>query len=451
MIADLRLDPRADIAISNAVSKMDGLTPPPASSAHVIASMVQHPILLTLGHRDYGLYTLGNGLSLIGFWVQRVAVGWLTWELTGSATWLGIVAFADLFPSVVVGLLGGVAADRVDRVRIILACQTVALLLAGLLGFLTLVDAITVEWVVAITFFGGMAIGFNQPSRLALAPRLVPSEYLATAIALNSMVFNTARFAGPAVAGLVIVWADLGWAFVLNAVSYLPLLLVLTVIRRLNPGIGRERESAVPRKTGAAIVEAMRHAARHPGLGPLLLLNLVFALSVRPVVELFPGFADTIFGGGADTLAMMTSGVGAGAIVGGFLLAGRRPGSGLVTLVLASSTLGLFAVLLFALAPSLWVGLLAVGLFGGAMVASGVGIQTAIQLAVEPGMRGRVLSLHGIIFRSGPALGALAMGAAGDVLGLRAPVVSGCLIALVVIAVLAARRRRIAAAVDPPS
>jgi predicted MFS family arabinose efflux permease len=411
--------------------------------------MIDHPILRTLAHRDYGLYTLGNGISLIGMWVQRVAIGWLTWELTHSATWLGAVAFADLFPSVLIGLVGGVAADRMDRTLVILSCQTLSMLLAFALGALTLTDAITVEIVVAMAFANGMVIGFNQPSRLALAPRLVPRERISTAVAINSMVFNTARFIGPAVAGLVIVWADLGWAFVVNALSYLCLLAALSTIRARNPSIGRDDGvSGARRGLVAEIGEGMRYAARDPGLGPILLLHLVTAISVRAVVELLPGFADRVFGGGADTLAIMTSVTGAGAIAGGWLLAGRPDQRGLVPIVLAASVLVAASVLAVALSGTLWVAYPALGLYGAAMVAAGVGTQTIVQLAVVPAMRGRVLSLHGIIFRGGPAIGALAMGAAGDAVGLRPPVVVGGAVALVVIAAIWMRRHAISAAVD---
>jgi predicted MFS family arabinose efflux permease len=411
--------------------------------------MIDHPILRTLAHRDYGLYTLGNGVSLIGMWVQRVALGWLTWELTHSATWLGAVAFADLFPSVLIGLVGGVAADRLDRTLVIFVCQALSMVLAVLLGILTLTGHISVEMVVLMTFLNGTVIGFNQPSRLALVPRLVPRERITTAVAINSMVFNTARFIGPAVAGLVIVWADLGWAFMVNGLSYLCLLASLTVIRARNPSIGRE--GGVPRARRGLlgdIAEGMRYAADDPGLGPILLLHLVTAISVRAVTELLPGFADHVFGGGADTLAMMTSVTGVGAIIGGWMLAGRRQEGGLVPIVLVASIVVALSVLAVVLTGSLWIALPALGLYGASMVAAGVGTQTIVQLAVPKDMVGRVLSLHGIIFRGGPAIGALGMGAAGDVVGLQPPVIVGCAIALAVIAVIWMRRRAISAAVD---
>jgi len=326
------------------------------------------------------------------------------------------------------------------------------MLLAAVLGILTLAGVITVEMVAAIAFLNGTVIGFNQPSRLALAPRLVPRERITTAVAINSMVFNTARLIGPAVAGLVIVSADLGWAFIVNAFSYLCLLAAMSVIRARNPSIGRD--DGVPgarRGLIADIAEGMRYAARDPGLGPILLLHLVAAVSVRPIVELLPGFADRVFGGGAETLALMTSVIGAGAIAGGLVLAGRRRQGGLVPVVLAASVLVALSVLAVALSGSLWIAFPALGLYGASMVAAGVGTQTIVQLAVAPAMRGRVLSLHGIIFRGGPAIGALAMGAAGDAVGLRPPVIVGCAVALTMIAALWVRRHDIASAVDRES
>lgn len=409
-------------------------------------------ILRTLRHPDYGLYTLGNSVSLIGLWMQRVSVGWLTWDLTHSGTWLGIVAFADLFPTVFVGLLGGVAADRFDRVRIIMLCQAVAMLLAVVMGVLTLVGQMTVGSLSVLVLLGGLVMGFNQPSRLALVPSLVPRESLTTAVAVNSIVFNLARFVGPALAGLVIVAADVGWAFIANAVSYLAMLAALAAVRHRNPGAGRDLSAVRPARSGlvADIGAGLGYAIRHPGIGPLLALHLVGSIMVRPVLELLPGFADHVFQGGADTLATLTSTVGVGAVIGGWLMARRTGTVGLVTLVLASTTGVSLGVLAFVATDILWVGIVAAGFMGGVMVASGVGLQTVVQLAVEPAMRGRVLSLHGLIFRAGPAVGALMMGTAGDFVGLRWPLAAGAVVGLAMAALVAMRRARLREAIERP-
>ncbi len=409
-------------------------------------------ILRTLRQPDYGLYTLGNSVSLVGMWMQRVSVGWLTWELTHSGTWLGAMAFADLFPTVFVGLLGGVAADRLDRVRIIMLCQAIAMVLAAAMGLLALTGNIGVGSLLVLVLLGGVALGFNQPSRLALVSSLVPRENLTTAVAINSIVFNLARFVGPALAGLVIVTADVGWAFVANAVSYLGLLSALAAIRHRHPGAGRDLSAVRPARSGlvADIGAGVAYAARHPGIGPLLGLHIVGSIMVRPILELLPGFADHVFRGGADTLATLTSTVGIGAVLGGWVMARRSGTAGLVTLVLGSTAGVSFGVLAFTATDILWVGIVSAGFLGAVMVASGVGLQTVVQIAVEPAMRGRVLSLHGLIFRAGPALGALIMGTAGDIVGLHWPLVVGALVGLATVAVVAARAARLRAAIERP-
>lgn len=413
------------------------------SSLRAVAALLRHP--------DYGLYTLTNGVSLIGLWMQRVAIGWLTWELTGSGTWLGIVAFADLFPSVLIGLVGGVAADRLDRIRVIMVCQGLQMTLATGLGVATLAGVITIEGLVLAVFVGGVIVGFNQPSRLALVPRLVPEEQLGTAVALNSIVFNLARFAGPAVAGVVIVASDVGWAFLANAVSYLGLLAALVVIRGRRPGAGRDPEAAGRERYGlvAEIGAGLGYVVKHQGLGPLIGLHLCVSMLVRPIIELLPGFADRVFNGGADTLALLTSTVGVGAVIGGWTLARRSAGTaGLANLVLVSVTGGTLSVLVFTATDVLWIAIPAIGAFGAFMVAAGIATQTIIQLAVDRSVRGRVLSLHGVIFRGGPAIGALAMGVAGDLVGLRPPLLVGCVLALGVLVLVVMRRDRIRAAIE---
>ena len=410
-------------------------------SEHMSSNTGFTSVLRILRQPDYGIYTLGNGVSLVGLWMQRVAIGWLAWDLTGSGAWLGAVAFADLFPSVLIGLIGGVAADRMDRIRVIAFCQSVSMVLAAVLAVLTFSGHATIELVIGIVFVNGLVIGFNQPSRLALVPRLVANADLTTAVAFNSILFNLARFIGPALAGLVIVASDVAWAFVANALSYFALLLALGAVRRRNPGAGRDPDAAVGARRGllADIGAGLSYVALHPGLGPLMLLHLMGSLSVRPIVELMPGFADRVFGGGADILALLTSTVGVGAMIGGWILASRRGREGLVHLVLVSAVGVSISVLGFVATDVIWVAVPAIGLYGLSMVAAGIGTQTIVQLAVDPSMRGRVLSLHGLIFRGGPALGALLMGSLGDFVGLRPPVAVGAIVALGVAAMVATR------------
>lgn len=368
--------------------------------------------------------------------MQRIGVGWLAWELSHSGAVLGLVAFADLFPTIVIGPFGGALADRLDRLRMLKIAQSLIMLQAFTLFALTATGLITVELLIGLVLFGGVVVGFNQPARLALAPSLVPRADLATAVAINSIVFNLARFIGPALAGVVIVWAGVGTVFALNALSFLAFLFALARLHLPATTFDRQAQRSVL----GAIGEGIRYAAGHSGIGPLLLLNAVLAVSARPFFELLPGFAADVFERGASGLAALGSAVGIGAVVGGLWLAQRHEQARLTPIALGSSFVVALSILGFALSTWFLAALVCVALSGFGMTVAGIATQTLLQTSVEESMRGRLLSLFGLIFRGGPALGALVMGAASEIVGLQAPLAVGTIIGLVA-AVLIWRRR----------
>ncbi len=395
----------------------------------------------TLAHRNFGIYVAGSSVSLIGTWMQRIGVGWLAWDLSHSGAVLGLVAFADLFPTIVIGPFGGALADRMDRLRVMRIAQLLVMLQAFTLFALTASGLITVELLLALVLASGMVIGFNQPARLALAPSLVPRADLATAVAINSIVFNLARFVGPAFAGVVIVWWGVGTVFALNALSFLAFMFALSRLRLPPLELDGEGRGSVL----GAIADGVRYTARHPGIGPLLLLHAILAVSARPFFELLPGFAADVLGRGATGLATLASAVGVGAVIGGFWLAQRHDQARLTGVALASSFLVTLSVLIFSLTTWFPAAVACVTLAGLGMVVAGVGTQTLMQIAVDEAMRGRVLSLFGLIFRGGPALGALLMGAASELVGLQAPLAAGTVIGLVAAILIWRHRAAIAA------
>ncbi len=395
----------------------------------------------TLAHRDFGTYVAGISISLIGTWMQRIGVGWLAWELSHSGAVLGLAAFADLFPTVLIGPFGGALADRLDRLRLIKITQMLGLVQAATLFLLTASGLISVPWLLVLVLLGGVAAGVEQPARLALVPSLVPRPDLATAVAINAIVFNTARFIGPALAGLAIVWIGVGTVFALNALSFIAFLLALARLR-LAPSSRPRRAPPVL----TAVGEGLRYTAGHAGIGPILLLHVVLSVGARPFFELLPGFADHVFGRGAPGLATLSSTVGVGAIVGGFWLAQRTDQTRLAQVVLVNSLLIALATLGFALSSWFPAAILCVAVAGFAMVATGVGTQTLMQTAVEDEMRGRVLSLFGLIFRGGPALGALIIGTASEAVGLQAPLAVGALLGVAACGLVWRQRQSIARA-----
>ena len=398
----------------------------------------------TLGQPNYGVYVTGNSLSLIGSWMQRVAVGWLAWELSGSGAVLGLVAFADLAPTLMIGPFGGALADRFDRRRLLTIGQSINMVLSFVLAALTASGLMTVPLLVLIIGLNGAVIGINQPARLALISSLVTRDHLPTAVAINSLVFNLARFIGPAIAGLIILYFSIALVFLLNALSFISFLVALHRLDLPKTDCGsakRARPSMLQ-----AIGEGLRYVIGHPGIGPLLALNATLAITARPYVELLPGFAGAVFDRGAGGLAMLSSAVGMGAIAAGLFLAQRGPRKGLAETAMLAALLIALSALALALSPTFWVAIIAVTSGGFGMVVAGVGTQTLMQTSVDEAVRGRVLSLFGLVFRSGPAIGALIMGLASELVGLRWPLATGSLIGALAFAYVWQRRETIGGA-----
>jgi predicted MFS family arabinose efflux permease len=374
-------------------------------------------------HRNYRIYAGGNAVSLIGVWMQRVAVGWLAWTLTHSGTWLGIVSMAEFFPVVFLSPLAGALADRRDRVGIIRVTQIAGSIEAVLLAILVYTGAITIELLFGLTLLLGIFNAVAQPSRLALIPTLVDRASLPSALAINAIIFNSARFIGPAVAGIVIAQISVGAAFAVNAATYVVFLVAMTNLRGI-PALPVAATQSVLK----ASAEAYGYARRHPGIAPMLLLFTITTIGTRGFVELFPGFADQVFGRGPEGLAILTSTVGLGAIFGAAWMLLRPAIAGLTRLVLANTLVISLAILGFTLTDRFYLALPCVFVAGAAMTITGVGAQTLIQAAVDVRMRGRIMALYGMIFRAGPAVGAVLMGSLSERFGLRLPLAIGALV-----------------------
>ena len=281
---------------------------------------------------------------------------------------------------------------------------------------------------------------FRSPARMSLVPSLLPRDELPSGIAFTSMLTNLARFIGPAVAGAVIVAGGVSGAFAINAASYLVLLYALWAI-----DVGEEKLAPSHRRAGlwAQIEAGYRYVYEHPGIGPLLLIFSSVTILVRPVIELLPGFAGAVFNSGAQGLAWMTAAMGLGATVGSISMVRRGNFERLVLAATGSIFVLSASVLAFALVPSFWVGLGLLFAFGFTNTTSGIGTQSLVQAAVSDELRGRVMSLYGVVFRGGPAFGALIMGALSDRFGLRAPVAAGAALCLIVALWAMTRRQRL--------
>ncbi|WP_417720792.1 MFS transporter [Salipiger sp.] len=374
-----------------------------------------------LANRVFAAYAAGSFAAFTAIWVQRTVMGWLTWELTGSGSWLGVIAFAYLIPLVVVGPFGGALADRIDNMRVITGCLGVMAVAAVLLTALSAFGALTIWLLVAISAVQGVTEAFSQPAQLSLVPSLVPRRDLASAVATTSVSFNTARFIGPAVGGGLIAATGPATAFAVAACGFVLFLAVLLILH------GRV-ETATRERSGhflGALAEGVRYTVGHPGVGPLMLLVIAVGGLGRPVVELFPGFAEQVFRSDARGLAVLTSSVGIGAVLAGLRWSGANTGVDLARAMLRTSVGAVIALWAFLMAPSLAVAAPILVCLGFCTASTGITVQTMINLAVEDGFRGRVLSLFGVCFRGSPAIGALAMGGLADHFGLKLPVLGG--------------------------
>lgn len=387
----------------------------------------------------YRNYTIGSTVSLVGTWVQRVAQGWLVWQLTESPAWLGLISFATLGALMVMSPLAGVIADRIDRLKLSRIAQAI-MMVQSIVLFTLVAGGWANRWVVlALAVYLGIGHAFHTAGRLSLVPNLVSADLMAPAIAINSVIYQLATFIGPAVAGLIIVRFGLVWAFAFNIASFAAFLIALARVEVVR------HESPAPRiGIGPAMLEGFRYAAGHAGIRPLLATLFVGTLTVRAVTDLLPGFAAEVFGRGADGLAWLTSMMGLGAMLGGLWMAQRTSVDGLTRVTVASMAAVAVAIVLFVATDYFPFALLALTASGFFMLVNNTGVQTLVQSAVEGRMRGRVLSVFNLVLQGSPALGSLAIGTVSEWLGLRWPLAVGAVFCLLAWAWMLPQRKAIA-------
>jgi MFS family permease len=389
-----------------------------------------------LQNPNFRLYFVGHAISQGGSWVQNVAQAWLVYSLTGSGTALGLVLALQALPTLLFGSYGGVVADRVDKRRLVIAGQSVMGVFALTLGLLTLTGVVEVWHVYVLALLLGIARMFEITARQAFVMEIVGRDHLRNAVALSSLVPNTARAVGPAVAGVLIASVGTGVCFIVNAASYLGIVVTFLL---MNASALRPAQRT-PRAQGQ-LREGIRYALSTPALAvPLAMLTVIGCLAMQwPVVMTI--VAKETFDGGPRTLGFLMASLGAGAVVGALLIAGRGH-VGLRALTTYSVWFGV-ALVLAALAPNLPLEFLAMPLVGAAGVAVTSATNATLQLTAEPHMRGRVIALWLVAVDGVNAIGAPAIGAIGEFAGGRAALLVGgasCVVAAA-LGLRAARRR----------
>lgn len=395
-------------------------------------------------HRNYALFLGGMTPAMVTLWMHRIAVGWLAWQLTNSLTWLGIIAFADSFPVILLSPLAGAIADRVFPLRILYLTQIVKLCQALALFAFAITGAMTIWILLGLTLIVGINQAFDAAPRHTMIPNLVPREDLPAAIAIDSAMFNASRFIGPALAGVVIVGTSVAWVFAINAAGFACYLGALTCLK-LTPPV---REGVKKRAFGRDIIAGWRYVAGHAGIGPALLLLTIISVIGRPVMDLLPGVSAEIFHRGAGGLAWLAGSMGLGAMIGTVWLATRGETAGLTNIIVTNTLLLSLAIMAFTATEIFPLGLFFMVTTGFSISVCGIGIQTLIQSSVDGAMRGRVMSLFVMVYRGVPAFGAVILGTIAENVGLQFAFAGGAVVCLAAWGLASQRRQRMIPALE---
>lgn len=376
-----------------------------------------------LRSRNYRLFFAGQMISLIGTWMQQIAMSWLAYRLTDSAAMLGLMSFAGQIPILLFGMIAGVWNERLERRSLLLWTQGLSMLQATLLFALAITDSATPGLLLALALLLGCINAMDMPARQAFVVQLVADKAdLPNAIGLNSFLMNASRFIGPALAGLLVAAHGEAACFLLNALSYLAVLLALAAIR-VEPRSPSRQQAA-----WHALREGLAYAFSNPQIRLPLVMIAGFSLLVTPYAVMMPVYARDLFQAGAATYGFLLASAGIGSLSASIFLTlrgGRRGVAGLDRLVALATFAGGILLALFAFVPTAMLAYPLLALLGSSVILVAAGSNTLIQIAVAEEYRGRVMALFSTAFLGTAPLGSLAVGTLVATFGVR-PVLCAC-------------------------
>jgi MFS family permease len=364
-------------------------------------------MLRAFSYPNYRLFFGGQIVSLIGSWISMTATSWLVYRLTGSAMALGVVGFAGQIPGFILGPFAGALLDRWDRHRVLVVTQTISMLQSFMLAYLTFTGHITVPAIVALNAVQGLVNAFDMPARQAFLTTMISDrEDLANAIALNSSMFNAARLVGPSVAGVIIATTGEAWCFLIDAISYLAVIVALVAMKDVRR---RDRPATHPGVIDH-LLEGWRYVFGFRPIRSLMLQLAWLCLVAMPFSVLMPVFADEILSGGPYTLGFLMTASGLGALSGALWLAGRKSVVGLGRVILINTVVFGTGLIGFAVSPWLPVSLIFMTVIGFGMMVQMASTNTVIQTIVDEEKRGRVMSFYTMAFLGTAPFGSLLAG-----------------------------------------
>ena len=371
--------------------------------------------LSALTFRDFRIYISGNIFASNAVWMQRVTVGWIAWDLTESAAFVGMVAFVNFMPSLLVGPLFGVLIDRVRVKQAAIVTQSLSFAIAiGFYAFFVL-GILNEHNLLFLTLCSGIIISAHSPIRMSLGPRLVDTTSVASVVTLGAINFNIARLTGPAIAGWIIAFYGIKSSLFVQILCYPPFLLALSFLRpRSELALNVQKEAFMK-----AFTSGILYAFKSPLILKALLITSLSSFLLRSVLEILPVIADGLFERGATGLGLLTSCAGFGALLAGMVKAfsSSQPPEILPKYVPISIFFGFAFIPLIGLCGSWSLTLGFISYLGFAGTLSGISLQSAIQMELEDNLRGRVMSLWTMAAIGGTALGAIFLGGFTDYLG----------------------------------
>lgn len=364
-------------------------------------------------HRNFRLYFGGQSISLIGTWVQQVALGWTIYELTHSSLLLGVVSFAGQLPLFVVTPFAGVLVDRWNRHRTLIVTQTLSMLQAFALAWVVSMHMLNVWNLVGLNLFAGIILAIDLTARQAFIVDMVGSGHdLPNAVALNAFVINGARMLGPAIAGLLLTIVTPAVCFFLNAVSYVPVISALFAMR-----VKKHVHLAEQGRAVDDLIEGVRHSLGFPPIRAVLLLVALVSLLGMPYAVLMPIFAAEVLHGGAHTLGLLMTAPGIGALLGTIYLASRKTIRGAGIRVVAGAITFGAGLIVLGVVHSLPLALIALGFVGLGMIVQLATSNTVLQTIVDDDKRGRVMSLYTMAVMGMTPFGSILGGALAHAIG----------------------------------
>ena len=366
-----------------------------------------------LGSKNFRIYLYGNAISVIGIWIQRLAFGWQAWQLSESPLVVGLVAGAQFMPLLILTPFIGVIVDRIKSRDAAIVVQAIMMVITAVLATLTLFDMITIRWLLGLALAHGIAFSAYSPIRLSLIPDLVPPPQFSSAVAINSIVFNACRFIGPGIAGGIVALYGIGFAYVVNAVTYLPMILSLLIIKPATAAPGPPKEERYIDQ----LLEGLRYTRDHPSIRQVILIAGVSTFFGRGIIEIFPALVVLIFDGDSTLLAALMAAAGGGAIGASIIFSLLRSHHYLPAMVLIGAVGVGVAMFLFANVSQIPYGVAVTSMLGFFATMVSIGSQSEMQIKVDNDLRGRVMSLWTLVIIGGPAIGSIAAGALASSVG----------------------------------